>query len=89
MKDLYDYKAAREVYDKTTFRISKCGNRTGRVARGAVQVLTDTGFTKVRPIDVKKGFDKPVFTQQQFYYAKRKDGEVDDANFHQNPGVRF
>ncbi|MFB0945081.1 MAG: alanine dehydrogenase, partial [Spirosomataceae bacterium] len=90
MKDLYDYKAAKEIYNKTDFpNIKIVVTGTGRVARGAVQVLTDMGFTKVRPIDyVKKEFDNPVFTQlNSFYYAKRKDGEVFDdvQDFYQNP----
>lgn len=90
MKDLYDYKAAKEVYNQTKFpNIKIVVTGTGRVAQGAVQVLKDMGFTKVRPIDyVKKDFDKPVFTQlNSFYYAKRKDGEVFDdvRDFYQNP----
>jgi alanine dehydrogenase len=90
MKDLYDYKAAKEVYDKMEFpNIKVVVTGTGRVAKGAVQVLKDMGFTKVRPIDyVKKEFDQPVFTQlNSFYYAKRKDGEVFDdvKDFYQNP----
>jgi alanine dehydrogenase len=90
MKDLYNYKAAKEVYDKVTFlNLKVVVTGTGRVAQGAVQVLKDMGLTKVRPIDyVKKDFDQPVFTQlNSFYYAKRKDGQMFDdvKNFYQNP----
>jgi alanine dehydrogenase len=90
MKDLYNYKAAKEVYDKVTFpNLKVVVTGTGRVAQGAIQVLKDMGLTKVRPIDyVKKDFDQPVFTQlNSFYYAKRKDGQMFDdvKNFYQNP----
>lgn len=90
MKDLYDYKTATSIYAETKFpSIKIVVTGTGRVAQGAVQVLKDMGFTKVRPIDyVKKEFDQPVFTQlNSFYYAKRKDGEVFDdvKDFYQNP----
>jgi len=90
MKDLYDYKAAKDVYAKTDFPNMKIVlTGTGRVSGGAVQVLEDMGIKKVRPIDyVMKEFDKPVFTQvNSFYYARRKDGrEFDDVqNFYSNP----
>ncbi|SOE19757.1 Alanine dehydrogenase [Spirosomataceae bacterium TFI 002] len=90
MKDLYDYKAAKEVYSKIQFpNIKVVLTGTGRVAQGAAMVLNDMGFTKVRPIDyVKKEFDKPVYTQlNSFFYAKRKDGEVFDEvlDFYKNP----
>lgn len=90
MKDLYDYKAAKEIYAETKIpNIKVVVTGTGRVAQGAVQVLLDMGFTKVRPIDyVKKEFDKPVFTQlNSFYYAKRKDGQEFDSvqDFYDNP----
>jgi hypothetical protein len=39
MKDLYDYKAAREVYDKTTFpNIKIVVTGTGRGSKRSVQV---------------------------------------------------
>ncbi|AWV99502.1 NAD(P)-dependent oxidoreductase [Arcticibacterium luteifluviistationis] len=90
MTNLFDYKAAKEVYKKTAFpNIKVVLTGTGRVAKGAAQVLNDMRFTKVRPIDyVKKAHDKPVYTQlNSFYYAKRKDGEVFDEvqDFYKNP----
>ncbi len=91
MKDIYNYKAAQEVYGKIdipNIKIALTG--TGRVASGAVQVLDDMGLLKVRPIDyVTKTYDVPVYTQIGiFYYAKRKDKkEFDDMNdFYNNPG---
>lgn len=90
MNNLFDYKAAKEVYNKTVFpNVKVVLTGTGRVAQGAAQVLNDMGFTKVRPIDyVRKTHDKPVYTQlNSFYYAKRKDGEVFDEvqDFYKNP----
>lgn len=92
MKDLYDYAAAQEVYNKTTFpNIKLVLTGTGRVSNGAAMVLDDMGFQKVRPIDyVTKQFEVPVYTQlSSFYYAKRKDGrEFDDVrDFYNNPSL--
>lgn len=90
MKDLYDYAAAKEVYNKTDFppvKIVLTG--TGRVSNGAALVLDDMGFQKVRPLEyVTKKFDGPVYTQlSSFFYVKRKDGqEFDDVkDFYKNP----
>ncbi|WP_341226749.1 NAD(P)-dependent oxidoreductase [uncultured Arcticibacterium sp.] len=90
MTNLFDYKAAKEVYNKTQLpKVKVVLTGTGRVAQGAAQVLNDMGFTKVRPIDyVRKTHDTPVYTQlNSFYYAKRKDGEVFDEvqDFYKNP----
>lgn len=90
MKDLFDYKAARELYNQLelpNIKIALTG--TGRVSTGAAQVLDDMGIQKVRPIDyVTKTYDTPVYTQIGiFYYAKRKDKkEFDDMNdFYNHP----
>jgi saccharopine dehydrogenase (NAD+, L-lysine-forming) len=90
MTNLFDYKAAKEVYKKVELpNLKVVLTGTGRVAQGAAQVLNDMGFTTVRPIDyVKKTYDKPVYTQlNSFYYAKRKDGEVFEEvqDFYKNP----
>jgi saccharopine dehydrogenase (NAD+, L-lysine forming) len=90
MTNLFDYKAAQEVYKKTKFpNLKAVLTGTGRVAKGAALVLNDMGFTKVRPLDyVKKTYDIPVYTQlNSFYYARRKDGEVFDEvqDFYKNP----
>jgi len=90
MTNLFDYKAATEVYKKIDLpNIKVVLTGTGRVAQGSVQVLNDMGFTKIRPIDyVRKTYDKAVYTQlNSFYYAKRKDGRVFDdvQDFYKNP----
>ena len=90
MNSLYDYEAAKEVYNKTNFPACKVVlTGTGRVSGGAELVLLDMGFKKVRPIDfVTQEFDQPVFTQlSSFYYAKRKDGKEFDnvQDFYENP----
>ena len=88
MKDLYDYKAAQEIYKNIkipNLKIALTG--TGRVSTGAAQVLDDMGVHKVRPIDyVTKTYDVPVYTQIGiFYYAKRKDKkEFDDMSLFYN-----
>ena len=92
MKDLYDYAAAQEIYNTTSFpNIKLVLTGTGRVSNGAAMVLDDMGFQKVRPIDyVTKQFEVPVYTQlSSFYYAKRKDGrEFDDVrDFYNNPSL--
>ncbi len=90
MHSLKDYAAAQKIYSTTKFpnaRIVLTG--TGRVSSGAVQVLTDMGIQKVRPIDfVTQSYDLPTFTQlSSFYYAKRKDGKEFDnvQNFYDYP----
>jgi alanine dehydrogenase len=90
MHSLKDYAAAQKIYSTTKFpnaRIVLTG--TGRVSSGAVQVLTDMGIQKVRPIDfVTQSYDLPIFTQlSSFYYAKRKDGKEFDnvQNFYDYP----
>ncbi len=90
MKDLFDYQEAKDVYSSLslpTMKVVLTG--TGRVSSGAVQVLEDMGFSKLRPIDYVIGQqDGPVYTQvNSFYYAKRKDGKEFDSvqNFYNNP----
>ena len=90
MKDLYDYDAAKAVYNDIEIpNVKIVLTGTGRVSSGAAMVLDDMGITKVRPIDyVTKQYDYPVYTQlNTFYYAKRKDGkELDDIqDFYNNP----
>ena len=90
MKDIYDYAAAKQVYNKTNLPAVKIVlTGTGRVAGGAAMVLEDMGIKKVRPLSfVTDHFDYPVYTQvNSFYYAKRKDGKVFDSvqDFYNNP----
>ena len=92
MKDLYNYAAAKDVYNKTKFpNVKLVLTGTGRVANGAAQVLDDMGFQKVRPMDyITKQYDRPIYTQlSSFYYTKRKDKrEFDDVrDFYNNPSM--
>lgn len=90
MKDLYDYNAAKSIYDKTEFsKVKILLTGTGRVAGGAAEVLQDMGIRKVTPMEyVTKEFDHPVYTQlNSFFYSKRKDGKTLDSvqDFYDNP----
>jgi alanine dehydrogenase len=79
MKDLYDYKAAKEIYKKTKFpNIKLVLTGTGRVSTGAAMVLDDMGMKRVSPLDyISNDFDYPVYTQLNcFFYVKRKDGKM-------------
>ena len=92
MKDLYDYAAAKEVYNQTNFpNIKLVLTGTGRVANGAALVLDDMGFQKVSPKEyVTQQFDGPVYTQLScFNYVKRKNGKefVDVKDFYGNPSL--
>ncbi len=79
LKDLYDYAAAKEVYAKLSLpplRVVLTG--TGRVGKGAAQVLEDMGFAKISPAEYLNGeeADKAVFTQLGVSeYAKHPDGQ--------------
>lgn len=90
MKDLYDYEAAKNIYEKTNIpKIKIVLTGTGRVANGAAMVLIDMGIKKVSPLEyITKDFDHPVFTQiNSFFYTKRKDGATVDSvqDFYNNP----
>jgi saccharopine dehydrogenase (NAD+, L-lysine-forming) len=90
MKDLFDYEAATQVYDKTKFpNIKIVLTGTGRVAAGAAMVLDDMGIKKVNPLEyITNEYDYPVYTQlNSFYYAKRKDGKMTNSvqDFYNNP----
>lgn len=90
MKDLFDYEAATQVYDKTKFpNIKIVLTGTGRVAGGAAMVLDDMGIKKVNPLEyITNEYDYPVYTQlNSFYYAKRKDGKMTNSvqDFYNNP----
>ena len=90
MKDLYDYEAAKNVYDKTNFsKLKIILTGTGRVAGGAAEVLNDMGIIKVSPLEyITKNYDHAVYAQlNSFYYTKRKDGKTFDSvqDFYNNP----
>lgn len=76
LKDLFDYEAAKAVYAKLTLpKVRVVLTGTGRVGKGAVQVLKDMGLTKLSPHDYLAGKGDAVFTQLKVGdYAERKDG---------------
>lgn len=91
MKDCFDYAAAKEIYAATEFppmRVVLTGS--GRVGKGAAQVLDDMGFEKVSPADfIDREYDGPVYTQLICQdYARRQDGSpFDKKDFYRNPGA--
>ncbi len=79
MKDLKSYAEARELYKKTKFpplRIIVSGS--GRVAKGAIEVLHDMNFKQIEPLDfLLEKFDAPVFTQiHPEDYVERLDNQI-------------
>ena len=90
MNELFDYDAAKQIYDKTKFpKLKIVLTGTGRVSKGASLVLDDMGIKKVAPLDyLCEDFDEPVYTQlNSFYYVKRKDGNMSNSvtDFYKNP----
>ena len=89
MRDLFDYKAAKEVYallDLPPIKVVLTGS--GRVASGAVRVLEDMGLQRVAPKDyLEKTFSKAVYTQLHSKdYIKHKEGKTFvKAHFYKNP----
>lgn len=79
MKDYRDYAAAKEDYKRlelSNLKIVVTG--TGRVGRGAADVLKDMGIKRVSPKEfLQNDYDHAVFTQLACEdYAKRKDGKA-------------
>lgn len=79
MKDHKDYAEAQAFYKTVKFppiRIVLTG--TGRVGKGAAEVLEDMGIQKVKPKDfLNQTYDHAVYTQLVCSnYAQRKDGSA-------------
>jgi hypothetical protein len=89
LKDLHDYAAAKAVYQNLHLppvRIVLTGS--GRVGKGARQVLEDMGIRRVAPKEyLNKNFQEAVYTQLECRnYARRKDGkEFEKEDFYRNP----
>ncbi|MEM7573899.1 MAG: NAD(P)-dependent oxidoreductase [Bacteroidota bacterium] len=89
LKDCFDYAAAKEVYRKTDWpdvRVVLTG--TGRVGKGAAQVLLDMGFTQLSPAQYREGKSSgPVFTQLACvdYAARKSDGGFNKAEYYKQP----
>lgn len=85
LKDLYDYEAAKVVYDQLTLpplRVVLTG--TGRVGQGAARVLEDIGFTRLIPSEYLSGAGESVYTQLHVRdYAKHPNGgPIDKHHFY-------
>lgn len=91
MKNLESYAKAREVYKQTKFPpLSIVVSGSGRVAKGAMEVLLDMGIKKVAPTDfLVEKYDIPVFTQiHPLDYVTRIDGEpFEKQDYYKNPSV--
>lgn len=63
---------------------------TGRVGRGAAQLLIDAGIQRVEPEQfLVKRYDFPVFTQIPPNYYVKKEGQIvfDKSDFYQDPSA--
>lgn len=84
--DLNELKGEYKKVELPAIRIALTGS--GRVAGGAMEVLSGMGIEKVSPEDyLNASFDKPVFTQlRSLDYNTRKDGfRMDSDDFYRNP----
>ena len=91
MKDLESYAEARSIYKQTTLPpLSIVVSGSGRVAKGAMEVLLDLGIKKVAPTDfLVEKYDVPVFTQiHPIDYVTRIDGEpFEKQDYYRDPSV--
>jgi saccharopine dehydrogenase (NAD+, L-lysine forming) len=89
MQDLESYSDARSVYKNTKFPpLSIVVSGSGRVARGAMEVLLDMGFRKVAPTDyLVEKFDCPVFCQvhPMDYVARKDDAPFEKQDYYKTP----
>ena len=91
MKDLESYAEARSIYKQTILPpLSIVVSGSGRVAKGAMEVLLDLGIKKVAPTDfLVEKYDMPVFTQiHPIDYVTRIDGEpFEKQDYYRDPSV--
>jgi alanine dehydrogenase len=91
MKDLASYNEARNFYKSINFPpLSIVVSGSGRVAKGAIEVLEDMGFMYVEPQDYTSiNFSKPIYTQISAEdYAKRLDNQYfEKKEYYQDPSV--
>jgi saccharopine dehydrogenase (NAD+, L-lysine forming) len=96
MKDLKSYAEARTVYEKTKFpalRVIVSGS--GRVAKGAIEVLLDMNFKQVEPQEfLTEKYEEPIFTQvhpEDYIESIFKDTPLDEnepfdkQDYYKNP----
>ncbi len=91
MKDLESYAEARAIYKQTILPpLSIVVSGSGRVAKGAMEVLLDLGIKKVAPTDfLVEKYNVPVFTQiHPIDYVTRIDGEpFEKQDYYNDPSV--
>lgn len=91
MKDMKDYEAVKQFYKTVQFppvKIVLTGS--GRVGKGAAEVLADMGIKKVSPdAFLSMTFEYPVFTQLDCKnYVARKDGQpFKKREFYNDPAL--
>ncbi len=91
MKDCFDYAEAKQQFANLKLppiRIVLTG--TGRVGKGAADVLRDMGIRQVEPAKyLKQQYSEAVFTQLECrHYAARKDGSpFSKEDFYNNPSL--
>ncbi len=89
LKTLLHYEDAVNIYKNfklPPLKIVLTGH--GRVASGAIQVLSDMGIEKINPYDfLSKKFDKPVFTQlkPEDYAAPADNSKYNKQDFYTQP----
>jgi hypothetical protein len=92
MKDLFDYQAAKEVYQNVKFSpLTIVLTGTGRVGTGALLTLRDMGIRQIDPETyLKETFSFPVFTQLlPHHYAAHIDGDPFDKSVFYNDPAQF
>ena len=91
MKDLESYAEARSIYKQIILPpLSIVVSGSGRVAKGAMEVLLDLGIKKVAPTDfLVEKYDMPVFTQiHPIDYVTRIDGEpFEKQDYYRTPAL--
>ena len=91
MRDLDSYSEARVIYKQITLPpLSIVVSGSGRVAKGAMEVLLDLGIKKVAPTDfLVEKYNIPVFTQiHPIDYVTRIDGEpFEKQDYYRDPSV--
>lgn len=89
MRDCRDYAEAKEIYKTIKFppiKIVLTG--TGRVGKGAAEVLKDMGIKEVEAGDfLTQSYNQPVFTQLMChnYVARNDRKEFNKTHFYKNP----
>jgi len=90
MKDLSGYSEALQHLQNSNFSPFKIVvTGTGRVGKGAVKTLTDSGIYQISPSEFleNKSYNHPVFTvlRSEDYVRRKSDGGFSREEFHKHP----